>query len=428
MSSFLLTAMPFTGHVAPIATVAEALVARGHDVRVYTGAAFRQRIAATGASFVPWQRAPDFDEQNLSATFPRLRGKRGFAQLMTNMVDLFIATAPLQAADVRAEWERRPWDVLVAEETSCAPALIARQLECRWATLGISTLNIQSRQGPPSGMGLQPGRTPLTRARDAALRLAIPLLAHRLDGPVARAARQTGVPAPRERFDRLVYSRQLILASGVPSLDHHRTDRPAQLRWVGRLASPAAPGGALPDWWGDLAGRTVVHITQGTQNVDPSDLLQPALEALAGTDALLVVTTGIAGCDRLPFRAPANARVADFVPYARLLPATDVMVTNGGWGGVLAALAHGIPLVVAGGDLDKPEIAARVASCGAGIDLRTGTPTARRVREAVGRVSSQACYRLAAQRVAGELAAAGGTTRATELLEQFARGSEPRVS
>ena len=71
---------------------------------------------------------------------------------------------------------------------------------------------------------------------------------------------------------------------------------------------------------------------------------------------------------------PANARQAPFLPYDRLLPRTSVTVTNGGWGGVLASLAAGVPLVVAGGTLDKPEIARRVAWSGTGVDLRTGTP------------------------------------------------------
>ena len=40
MARFLLSAMPFTGHVAPMLALAETLVARGHDVRVHTGSAF----------------------------------------------------------------------------------------------------------------------------------------------------------------------------------------------------------------------------------------------------------------------------------------------------------------------------------------------------------------------------------------------------
>ena len=44
MARFLVTAMPFTGHVAPLCAVAAELVARGHDVRFYTGAAFRSKV------------------------------------------------------------------------------------------------------------------------------------------------------------------------------------------------------------------------------------------------------------------------------------------------------------------------------------------------------------------------------------------------
>ena len=96
---------------------------------------------------------------------------------------------------------------------------------------------------------------------------------------------------------------------------------------------------------------------------------------------------------------PPNARVADLIPYAALLPRTDVMITNGGWGGVLAALAHGVPLVVAGGDIDKPEIAARVAWAGAGVNLRTGRPSARAVLHAWREVSTDASYRANAERI-----------------------------
>ena len=90
------------------------------------------------------------------------------------------------------------------------------------------------------------------------------------------------------------------------------------------------------------------------------------------------------------------------------------MVTNGGWGGVLAALAAGIPLVVAGGDLDKPEVAARVAWSGAGVDLRTGRPSARAVLRGWRRVSTDAAYRANARRIAARLAEHDGPAEVVE--------------
>lgn len=419
MARFLLTAMPFTGHIAPICAVATALVARGHDVGVYTGSAFRAQVERSGARFVPWLRAPDFDENDLPSTFPRLVGKKGLGQLLINVVDVFIKTAPAQVADLDAEWQREPWDVIAGDDVSVGAVLFAERTGCPRATISILPLNMGGTQGPPSGLGLAPGRNPVTRLRDAALRAAIPLLSGPLRTPLAEVREAVGLPPSSLTFDRVVYSPSLVVASGSPLLDYERTDRPAHLHFVGRLASPTAPS-PLPKWWSDLDGRTVVHVSQGTQNIDPDDLIRPAVDALADQDVLVVVATGIRDRDGLPFPVPANVRVGGFLPYAELLPRVDVMITNGGWGGTLQALSNGIPLVIAGGDLDKPEIAARVAWAGAGVNLKTGTPNARRVLGGFERVSTDPSFRDAALRVGAELNALGGAPRAAELLEDLA--------
>jgi UDP:flavonoid glycosyltransferase YjiC (YdhE family) len=156
----------------------------------------------------------------------------------------------------------------------------------------------------------------------------------------------------------------------------------------------------------------VVHVTQGTANVDPRDLILPALEALAGEPGLVVVGTGHRTA-ALPGPLPANARAAQMLPYPELLPRTAVMVTNGGYGGVLQALRHDVPLVVAGGDLDKPEIAARVGWHGAGIDLRTGTPEPAAILAACRRAVTVPSYRAAAARLGADLRARGGPAGAT---------------
>ena len=105
---------------------------------------------------------------------------------------------------------------------------------------------------------------------------------------------------------------------------------------------------------------------------------------------LVVATTG--GPDPAPLRRglPANVRLERFIPHDVLLPHVDAMVTNGGYGGVQQALAHGVPLVVAGDSEDKPEVAARVQWSGAGINLHTGRPSPAMVARAVRRVLGRA--------------------------------------
>ncbi|MFD4959347.1 glycosyltransferase [Microbacterium sp. NPDC058389] len=419
MGRYLLTAMPFTGHVAPLAAVARVLVNRGHDVRFYTGSRFRAKVEAAGARLIPWQQAPDFDENDLAATFPRLVGKKGMQQMLVNVVDCFIATAPAQVADLSAEWEREPWDALAADEVSIGAVLFSERSGMPWATVSVVPLNLVGPGGPPSGMGLRPGTNPIMRTRDAALRGLVPLISRPLVTALDRAQAAIGLSTRGRSMDRIVFSPTLIAASGSPLLDYGRTDRPAHVHFVGEVAAQAAPGTAaeLPPWWGDLDGRRVVLVTQGTQNIDPDDLVRPALAALQGRDVLVVATTGVAGRDEFPFPVPANVRVMGFAPFGALLPRVDLAITNGGWGGTIAMLGQGIPLVIAGGDLDKPEVAARVAWSGAGVNLRTGRPTASAVQAAADRVLAEPSFREAAGRVGAELRTLGGAARAAELIE-----------
>ena len=99
-------------------------------------------------------------------------------------------------------------------------------------------------------------------------------------------------------------------------------------------------------------------VSQGTIALEMRDLVVPTLKALAGEHVLVIATTGGAPASSLGIELPANARVAPFIPFDQLLPHVDVMVTNGGFGGVQFALANGVPLVVAGTTEEKQEATA----------------------------------------------------------------------
>lgn len=103
---------------------------------------------------------------------------------------------------------------------------------------------------------------------------------------------------------------------------------------------PEVPEGTpLPAWWADLDGdRPIVLVTQGTVKVDPTLLLQPAIEALAGEDVLVVGTIGgVAAETVLAGLDGDNVRLEAFIPFADLLPKVDVVVSNGGYGGTQQA-------------------------------------------------------------------------------------------
>lgn len=103
-------------------------------------------------------------------------------------------------------------------------------------------------------------------------------------------------------------------------------------------------------------------------------LIEPALTALADLDVTVVAALGRA-VDALSIPVPANARVAEYIPFDALLPKADVYFTNGGAGGIHQALAAGVPVIAAGLTEDTPANAARLAHHGLGSDLQTATPT-----------------------------------------------------
>ncbi|GAA1057157.1 glycosyl transferase [Agromyces luteolus] len=409
MADVMIAVMPFAGHVAPLAAVAEAFVEAGHRVRVYTGRAYADRFAALGAEPVRWSAAPDFDEHDIAATFPALRDRKGPRQLLANVEHLFVGTGAAQGDDLVAAYGQRPWDVIVADGLSLGTHFAAERTGTPSVTVSIVPLSIPTPELPPPILPLRPARGPLGRIRDRVLNSTLTLTTRGIKRAYDAQRAASGLPPTDAPLDAAWHSPDLVCASGVPELEFPRSGWPVRIEFVGALAPTGSIRPDPPDWWARLPeDRPIVHVTQGTLNVDPDDLIRPAFAALGRQPVSIVATTGRADAPDLPFPAPPNAHVAGLVDYAELLPRTDAMITNGGWGGVLAALAHGIPLIVAGGDIDKPVIAARVAWAGAGIDLRTGTPSPRAILRAWRRLSADPSYRERAEEIGRELRAHDG--------------------
>jgi UDP:flavonoid glycosyltransferase YjiC (YdhE family) len=194
---------------------------------------------------------------------------------------------------------------------------------------------------------------------------------------------------------------------------------PYTIRFVGPVLPKPSANFKEPAWWSDLdSGRAVVLVTQGTiANFNFDELIQPTLMALADDDMLVIAATGRPATELMV--VPPNARVESFIPFDRLLPKVDVLVTNGGYGTVNQALSLGVPIVVAGETEDKALISARVAWTGAGISLGTQDPTQEQIGTAVRAVLADSRYRDRAQAIQQnfkEYSAPDSITRAVESL------------
>lgn len=108
------------------------------------------------------------------------------------------------------------------------------------------------------------------------------------------------------------------------------------------------------------------------------------------------------------------------VRHADVLPSCSAVLSHGGHGTVIKALAAGVPLVVAPLGRDQPGNAVRVVHAGAG--LRVGKKaSAAALRNAIARVLDEPGYRAAARRMAATLAAERDEGLVVDELERAAR-------
>lgn len=429
MSTLLLCSTPAHGHVMPLLTVAAHLRARGHRVLFLTSPRYEARVRAAGVEFVTLPPDADVDLDD-AGSVPGRAGLTGAAAIRFDMITLFLRPGAAQFAALREILAAERVDAVLTEPLFVGAALLTelpRTDRPPVIALGIFPLGVKSRDTAPFGLGIAPSAGPFGRARNAALTFVSERIVFApVSAEADRLARET-LGRPLSRFFLDWHSgADAVLQFTVPEFEYPRSDLPSNVLFLGPIAA-APTGGGLPDWWGDLsADRPVVHVTQGTvANADFAQLISPTIAALATSDALVVVSTGGRALDGLPSPLPDNVRVADYLPYDRLLPLVDVLVTNGGYGGVQQALAHGIPLVVAGQTEDKVEVSARVGWSGAGINLRTNRPEPRAIAAAVRRILAEPVHRARARELAVAFAAAPGLAGLDDALDGLVESHIP---
>lgn len=416
--------MPFVSHFTPMQTIARNLVVRGYQVTFITGECFRGQIEQFGAKlFVPfgWECMNDDWAQEILAR----RAPGAFIENSNaNAIEFFIR--PILAefdaiqhvlASYVAEEPAKP--VVILSESSFSGAiplqLNAPGLQPKGLiSVGITPILAVSIDTAPAFHGILPKSSAEGRKRNASLNMTFLEKMQPAHIEFNRILEQLGARStPSFRHNAIMDLSNIYLQLCPPSLEYPRSDAPATLRFTGglpRTDSKSSDAAELPRWWDDIkhnpAKRHVVAVSQGSVSFDYSHLDIPTLKALKDReDMFVVVALGKKGAT-LPecTNIPENARVADWIPYDELLPLSDVFVTNGGYGGFQNSLSRGVPLVIAAPQFaDKRDIADRLEWSGTGINLKTGTPTSKAVREAVIEILTNGKYKRRALEIQSEI-------------------------
>jgi MGT family glycosyltransferase len=384
--------------------VAQHLKGLGHNITFNASEKFRNHAEAAGIRFVAAVGKANFDEGRLRDAREQ-KNQPGDDHKLHMVRTVLLETIPDQHRGIQEILSETPTDLIVTDTMffGAFPMLLGpREKRPPVISCGVNPLMLTSRD---CGLTSPPDSTPQGKRRILEENEQVRTQFRPIAEDMKRMMHACGAPPlPHFFLDGMYILPDVFLQFTAEAFEFPRSDMPDTIRFAGPLLPRRSVKFEEPAWWSELDGsRPVVLVTQGTlANGDFNELIQPALSGLSGEELMVIAAAGRS--DTQAIAAPANARVAAFIPFDRLLPKVDVFITNGGYGAVNHALSLGVPIVVAGDTEDKDYVAARVAWTGAGINLKTRYASPEQIRTAVRAILMNKQYKHEAQRLQADFA------------------------
>ena len=306
-------------------------------------------------------------------------------------------------------------EVVVADIITVAGSLAAQAEDRPWATL-VPHVMPQGEPGfPVYSVGAVFPRTAVGRRMWELVRPMVMTGEEQGRAELNGARERVGLPPLGEVHGGI--SRELAIVATFPQLEYPRAERWPGMRVTGPLLWEQPFGDVeLPPGDGPL-----VLVAPSTSQDPEHRLVRAALEGLAGEPVRVLATTNRREPSE-PLSVPANARLVDWVSYARTMPLCDAVVCHAGHGTLARALASGVPVVACPHAGDMAENAARIRWAGAGVSLPRRFTTPRGLRLAVRRLLATPGYRQRAAELGDWATRHDGAAAAADAVEELAEG------
>ncbi|MFT3705361.1 MAG: glycosyltransferase [Agriterribacter sp.] len=399
---------PASGHFNPLTGLAVYLKEAGCDVRWYTSRTFTDKLHKLNIMHYPFKRAIDVADNDFDTAFPgRLKHKTQIGRLKFDIIHSFILRAPEYYEDLQEIYKEFPFELMIADCAFTAIPFVKDLMHIPVVAIGVLPLSENSKDLPPSGLGMIPSYTWAGQIKQQLLRWITKQVIFRKPDQVLHELFNTYNIAHHNKsiFDILSHKADILLQIGAPGFEYYRSDLGNHVRFIGALL-PYASAKKQDQWFDSRLNRysKIILVTQGTVEKEVTKILIPTLEAFKDSDTLVIATTGGSQTNELRLKYPHdNIIIEDFIPFQDVMPYTDVYITNGGYGGVMLSIENNLPMVVAGLHEGKNEICARVGYFNLGINLKTETPSPAKLKKAVETVISQETYKAGIMKMGEEL-------------------------
>jgi len=390
------------GTAPPELAVASRLVSRGHEVSVLGDPSLADDVGSAGARFVPWRAAPHRTtrtaESDIVRDWAALTPLGAFARARDRHA---FRPARLFAREVRDLFATHPADVVVSDAMLFGALAGAEATGVPFVALLPMTSFLPSAGRPPAGLGLAPAHGSLGRARDRALYALGDAILWRPCLPwLNLARREVGLGPVEHPLDQLRRANRVLVQTSA-WFDFNASRADGNVRYVGpELADPSWATSSWTPPWG-ASSKPLVLVAFSTTFMGQVRALKRIIRAATPLDVHVLVTVG-PSLDPDLFRAPRHVIVRASAPHSAVLPHAALVVTHGGHGTVIRALAHGVPLLCMPMGRDQSDNAARAVAIGAAI-TRSHRAGVREIRRAVARSITDTTLRASARHARDEL-------------------------
>ena len=409
MAHFAVIAPPLPGHFNPLLSLAAELVARDHSVTFVQMPDAAELVSGAGIGF----------HAIGAATHPRgwlsnwvepmaklgpIRGVRPMLRRGASIMDMICREAPAALREIGA-------DAVIVDQTAPEGGLVAEHLGLPFVSVANALPANREPGVPPIYLGSRYDRSERGRRRnenaykigDWLMRGAYDVLEHH--------SRCFGL-TPRRLYDDC-WSRDAQISQCIAGLDFPHEELPSSFHYLGPFRRDQDEEWAIPG----RNGRPLVFCSLGSLQGSRFRIFRAVAAACERLDLQLLIAHGGRLNKAQVARLPGRPLVHSWVPQRAVLRQTALAVTHAGFNTVMDALTFGTPLIAIPLAFEQPATGARIEFAGVGRALSPNFLTAGRVEAAIRQVLGDASFRDSAQRLAGEIATAGGVRRAADIVE-----------
>ncbi|MET9500063.1 macrolide family glycosyltransferase [Streptomyces sp. NPDC006552] len=377
------------GHIAPTLGVARELIARGHRVTYVVDERFAPLVEDCGARAVTYTSARG-DFYRAADPSPDRLARDGYDLLVDTVRTVFPAARAALAAD--------PPDVLLYDFETVAAGRVAARV------LGAVPVQVCPSHAANETFSLRaqmwdPGHPLMAEGAKVLIDFM---------GEHGIGLEEMG------RYGTEWDERNLVFLPRAFQIEGDSFDD--RFVFVGPTFTEPAPG----QWAPPADGRRVALVSLGTESSDRGDFFRLCAQAFPAEQWHVVMTLGRDTEPALLGPLPAHVEAHSWLPHPAVLPHADVFVCHAGMGSLMESLAYGTPVVALPRAHELALSAERLAVCGVGRTLPRSGLTAQDLTDTVAGLLADPAAPAALARMRDAVRAAGGATRAADVLEEWA--------